>query len=228
MQELGALDRRKRPPPCSGNVRADVPLTRLFKANTVLVPEQVPHATVFVVCGGVVGLQHILGDGRRTLSTLYLDGDVVDFGELGDTSGTLICLRSVSGYLISDEEFDRRKRTDHEFCASLETNYARQNRFMARHCADLAHKSSVEKLASYIFECRSRQRFASGRDIHLILRRIDIADYMGLRAETLSRTFSQLKQLGLIDVRSASRVRIINEPVLRQIANGSVSTLACQ
>lgn len=222
MQELSVFDRRQGLRPYSGTVLAELPLTRSFDVDTVLVPEQIPHASVFVVCGGAVGLQHILGDGRRTLSKLYLDGDVIDFGEIGDTAGTLVCLLPVSGFFIADEELDHRKRTDPGFRAALEANYARQNRFLDRHCVDLARKSAVEKLASYIFECRSRQCLAGGRDIHLILMRIDIADYMGLRAETLSRAFAQLTQLTLIDVRDANYVQIMNEPTLRQIANGLV------
>lgn len=224
MPELNVLDRRQGLQPYSGKVLADIPPSRSFDVGTVLVPEQIPHASVFVVCSGAVGLQHILGDGRRTLSTLYLDGDVVDFGEIDDTAGTLICLLSVSGYFVADEELDHGKRTDSGFRAALDANHLRQNRFLARHCLDLARKTAVEKLASYIFECRKRQRLASGHDIHLILMRIDIADYMGLRAETLSRAFAQLTQSALIDVREANFVRILNEATLRQIANGLMSS----
>ncbi len=43
---------------------------------------------------------------------------------------------------------------------------------------------------------------------------------MGLRAETLSRAFSKLKKLRLINAYESDVIQILNEPDMRQLANG--------
>jgi uncharacterized protein YjhX (UPF0386 family) len=46
---------------------------------------------------------------------------------------------------------------------------------------------------------------------------------MGLRIETLSRAFSKLKKMRLIESSDGDEVQIIDEPGLRQLANGRVA-----
>jgi len=48
--------------------------------------------------------------------------------------------------------------------------------------------------------------------------RQDIADYLGLTIETVSRAFGKLKREGLIDIYSAHTVEILDMPAVRDLA----------
>ncbi len=196
------------------------PVYKSFKPDTEFEIDDFLKSQVFVVSAGAIGRRHMLGDGRETISSVYFENEVLDFRIMDTATGTLVCLLPVTVRVYDGDEFDRLKIEKPELGARQLANMINQHRYAARHCVDLARKSAVEKLASFIFECRSR--LPAGRDgaICLTLKRSDIADYMGLRIETLSRAFSKLKRERLIDYSEVDEVAILNEPALRQIANG--------
>jgi len=196
------------------------PTVNSFDQDTVLDCDAFRKLPVLVITKGAIGLQHMLGDGRQTISLIFFDGDVVDFRHFGKASGKLVCMLPVSANLYKGDEFDQMQRSSTRFQIEQTSNQARQHLYAAQHSVDLARKSAIEKLASFIFECRKRQQLGRSLNICLRLRRTDIADYMGLRVETLSRAFSKLRQMKLILSNDADEIEILNEPALRQLANG--------
>jgi CRP/FNR family transcriptional regulator, anaerobic regulatory protein len=59
-----------------------------------------------------------------------------------------------------------------------------------------------------------------GDPVFLPMSRSDIADYLGLTTETVSRTVTILKKQGLIELLDEKRVRLSRMPALREIAEG--------
>ena len=200
---------------------------RSESANSVLDLKTFADHPVIIISHGTVGLQHVLKDGRRSISTIFLPGELLDFRHMKMNDGTLICLSAVEMCLFEADVFDRLQQDSPMVRAALVAAHFRHCGFTASHCVDLSRKSAVEKLASFIFECRSRQLAVRDNRVSLLLKRIDIADYMGLRPETLSRAFAKLKQNKLIAFDDIDHIRILNEPVLRQIANGAAMETGC-
>ncbi len=199
------------------------PIINNFAVDTVLDAEAFRKLPILVVKQGAIGLQHMLGDGRQTISVIYFEGEVLDFRHFGKVSGRATCLLPVTVKLYSSDDYDRLQHESTQFQIEHATQQARQLNYASQHSVDLARKSAIEKLASFILESRKRQDLGRGLDVLLRLRRSDIADYMGLRAETLSRAFTKLKKLGLIACDQTDLVHISNEPGLRQMANGKVN-----
>ena len=50
--------------------------------------------------------------------------------------------------------------------------------------------------------------------------RVDIADFLGLKIETVSRTFSKLKSQGLIEIDQITTIRLRNTGELKRLAEG--------
>jgi CRP-like cAMP-binding protein len=202
---------------------AAIPTINSFDQDTILDCEAFQRLPVLAITKGAIGLRHILGDGRQTISVIHFDGEVLDFRHFGRLSGKLICILPVTANLYKGNEFDQMKRDSTLFQIEHTAIRARQNVYASLHSLDLARKSAVEKLASFIFESRKRQNLGRALNVELRLRRADIADYMGLRIETLSRAFSKLKKMRLIESSDGDEVQIIDEPGLRQLANGRVA-----
>ncbi len=200
-----------------------IPTVNSFDQDTILDCEAFQRLPVLAITKGAIGLRHILGDGRQTISVIYFDGEMLDFRHFGRLSGKLVCILPVTANLHKGDEFDRMKRDSTLFQIEHTAIRARQNVYASLHSLDLARKSAVEKLASFIFESRKRQQLGRALTVELRLRRADIADYMGLRIETLSRAFSKLKKMQLIESCDGDEIHIINEPGLRQLANGRLA-----
>ena len=80
----------------------------------------------------------------------------------------------------------------------------------------------IEKVAAFVFECRHRAGWEnSNNHIPLLLQRVDIADYLGLRQETLSRAIAKLERNKLIKINDGNLVKTPNLNCLGQIANGA-------
>lgn len=86
----------------------------------------------------------------------------------------------------------------------------------------LGRKTSGERLASFILEFCSPYNSLSNlaREVQLPMRRSEIADYLGLTTESVSREFSHLKHQQIITMPRPSRIVVLNRPSLENIALG--------
>ena len=86
----------------------------------------------------------------------------------------------------------------------------------------LGRKSARERVVSFILML-SNSAMRHGRPgdpVFLPMSRSDIADYLGLTTETVSRTFTSLKKQGLIELLDDKRIRLSRMSALREIAEG--------
>ena len=87
----------------------------------------------------------------------------------------------------------------------------------------LGRKTAHERLASFLMTLASAALppCSSPRThLHLPMARSDIADYLGLTIETVSRTFTRLKTERFIELASASEIRILAPDALQALARG--------
>jgi CRP/FNR family transcriptional regulator, anaerobic regulatory protein len=93
--------------------------------------------------------------------------------------------------------------------------------FSHRLNASLIRQSSEQRLAAFILSVSSRKndRGLSGADFRLSMSRSDIASYLGLASETVSRTLMKLQKLGMIKIRN-KHVQMLRPDALEALANG--------
>lgn len=87
----------------------------------------------------------------------------------------------------------------------------------------LGRKTAIEKLASFLVLVIShidpeKYFLKESKDIELPLKRGDIADYLGLTIETVSRQLTNLRKQGLLEVGNKRSIKITNYERLKQIA----------
>ena len=181
---------------------------------------------IMAITSGVLSLQHLLEDGRKTIAALFMPGDIVDMrGMASHQRGQLIALGKTGICRLAPDEFEA--VIDQNIGAhKVAWNSLREQTYRAMdHAADLAKKQALEKLASFIFECRRRQTDRKTRDrVHIPVRRIDLADYLGMQPETVSRAFKEMQAKRIIALEGISNLKILDFPTLRRIANGDKNT----
>jgi len=162
---------------------------------------------VYRVVSGAVRTYKILRDGRRQIGGFHISGD--SFGcELGKQ-------HLLTAEATTDTKVLLFKRGQIELLATHDVGVARELWLMTagqlRHAEDhmllLGRKTATERLAAFLLEMDDR----CGRSgvVELPMSRRDIADYLGLTLETVSRGFSQFQASGIVQLIDARHVVLV-------------------
>jgi CRP-like cAMP-binding protein len=89
---------------------------------------------------------------------------------------------------------------------------------MQDHLVMLGRQTATERAASFLLQLLDRNPPGRGKVIDLAMSRLDIADYLGLTLETVSRTLADLKHGRVIDLKGPHRVLVRDVDALRRLA----------
>ncbi|RFB76475.1 helix-turn-helix domain-containing protein [Methylovirgula sp. 4M-Z18] len=186
-----------------------------FSGNSEIYGEGDAADCVFKVMSGVVRTCKFLSDGRRQINAFYVAGDL--FGlEAGD-------VYRLTAEAINDCVLVAYRRSHLEKGAAQDSRLARQMfshamRHMVRaqdHALLLGRKTALEKVAAFLTEWA--QHSPDSQNVTLEMSRQDMADYLGLTIETVSRTLSQLEHSGVIEILVARQIKIKRQAALRNM-----------
>ena len=160
---------------------------------------------LYLVEFGTVRICQLTADGRRQITSFCYAGDV--FGlEAGDEHE--FYAESVDGAGIRV----LRAANDAGFAHRLLNLALRRFARMQSHLVLLGRMSANEKMANFLVDLLDRQ--GSDDIINLPMQRNDIADYLGLTFETVSRVLRVLKDRAIIRLRSVDRIEVLDAEAL--------------
>jgi CRP/FNR family nitrogen fixation transcriptional regulator len=186
-----------------------------FGANAEIYGENEPAEYLYKVVSGTVRTYKVLVDGRRQIGAFHLPGDI--FGlETGE-------VHTFSAEAITECKIIVIKRSTVMALAARDNNdvarqmwglTARELRRLQEHSLVLI-KSAEERVAGFLLEMADR--VPSGGAVELPMSRQDIADYLGLTIETVSRTLKHLEDAAAIEVPKRRRILLRNRSALRRL-----------
>jgi CRP-like cAMP-binding protein len=197
--------------------------TQTLKRGEALNESMLKDWPVLAISGGVLGIKHLLDDGRRTIAAFFMEGDIIDLRRRSiRMRGSLVALTKVELCRLSPGVFEEIIAANPDAQRLAWENLREQINRALYHSADLGKKQALEKLASFIFECQYRQagNKVPGKTVKIPIRRCDMAEYLGLQPETVSRGFRELQDRKIISFRNSSDIEITRLPCLKRIANG--------
>jgi len=185
-----------------------------FPRNGEIYGEGEPADFVYKVMSGTVRVSKVLADGRRQIGAFYLPGDV--FGlEAGEEHAFSAEAISPSKILVVKRKAVMSLATrDSDVAHELWTLMGRELARVQEHLLLLV-KNAQERVAGFLLEMAGRR--AGGDTIELPMSRQDIADYLGLTIETVSRTLTGLEHEAAIELPNSRRIVLRNRPALRQL-----------
>jgi CRP-like cAMP-binding protein len=203
-----------RPAPVEVDVVEMMGAPMTFRRNAEIYGENEPADYLYKVVSGAVRTYKVLADGRRQIGAFHLAGDV-----FGLESGGF---HAFSAEAISESKVIVVKRSALVGQAARDTDVAHQlwnitTRELARvqqHALALI-KTAEERVVGFLLEMAGR--FSGTNLIELPMSRQDIADYLGLTIETVSRTMTRLESVAAIELCSSRRVLLRNHAALRQL-----------
>lgn len=212
------------------NAIPETELRRLSEASTTntaapgssFITEGEPATAFFNVTGGTAKLYKLLPDGRRQITGFAGVGHFLGLA-VSDTyafSAEAIepvryCRFSRPKLRLLLDDFPAMEKRLLQF-ASNELVAAQEQMLL------LGRKTARERVASFLLAqsrlgvvCQMpRARFA------LPMTRGDIADYLGLTIETVSRALTKLRSEGLVEIPNTTDIVIRNRPAMQRIADG--------
>lgn len=159
---------------------------------------------------GAVRIYRLLADGRRQISAFHLPGEIFGF-EVNPTHhffAEAICASGIRTIRTAASSSDH---------AGELLPMALQSLVRAQeHLLVLGRQNAAERIAAFLADLSERQ--GGLRQVDLPMSRMDIADYLGLTIETVSRVLTRLKQKGIINLPSLRRVEIVKLQTLQDMA----------
>jgi CRP/FNR family nitrogen fixation transcriptional regulator len=171
----------------------------------------------YKVVSGMARTCRFLNDGRRQIDAFHMEGDVFGFEAGAD--------HRMTAEAVSDCTVIAYRRRGMETMVFQDDRLGRWFFSHAMTCMELAREhslllgrgSATQKISSFLLEFARREGCAN--TVELAMSRQDIADYLGLTIETVSRTLSLLERDGMIALPSARRVILKDRQALREFNN---------
>ncbi len=177
---------------------------------------------LYQIKSGVLRLTRLLEDGRRQVIAFGYPGDIVGFPSENvhhtDCEALIEArLQPLSIRHLDSSEPDPETH-DYLLHAALREISAMQDHFMM-----LGRKSAMEKVASFLCVLTDRVGEPIGQylQIELPMKRADIADFLGLTTETVSRTLTQLRKDDIIAIENVQTVIVLRPSALLNRSLGS-------
>ena len=178
-----------------------------------------------IVAVGAFGIERALSNGRRVLCTLFRKGDLVDVRRTERIrQGALVALKKSSFLRLDESKVDTWLHNNNDIARTMLDQLREQFARARDHTTDLVSKTPVEKLASLLFEFRRWPETCSedhrNNIVSIPISRSDIASYIGVKPETVSRVIKKLVREKLIILQEQDRIYLADLPSMRRIANG--------
>jgi CRP/FNR family transcriptional regulator len=182
----------------------------------------------FYVMQGELKLYKLTPDGRRQVIAFLGEGEFIGFACGDEYSYSAEALTPVVVGRLPRLRLEQMAGESSALAARLFASARRELAFAHDQLLVLGRMTPLEKLASFLMrlaECEGR-RGGDPEHLSLPMSRLDIADHLGLTIETVSRCFTKLRKLGIIQLARAADVVIRDPERLGDLASGDEDVLA--
>lgn len=202
------------------DVVARLGVVATYPRNAEIFGEDQAAEHLYIVLSGAVRICKLLGDGRRQIETFCLAGDVFGW----ETAPR----HRFSAEAVSECKVVRVKRTilfsraadDAELAHALWALTAAELGRAQDHLLVLGRKTAQERVATFLLDMATRSgnsHAAGGIEVTLPMSRQDIADFLGLTIETVSRTLTHLEEISAIALPSSRRILLRDGAALKRL-----------
>ncbi len=185
-----------------------------FARHSEIYGENEPADYLYKVVSGTVRTYKVLVDGRRQIGGFHLPGDMFGFESGNEHTFSAEAITDCKILVIRRSAVIALAARDNDVAQQMWALTARELQRVQDHIIVLI-KSAQERVAGFLLEMAGRA--AGGGAVELPMSRQDIADYLGLTIETVSRTLTQLEKTAAIELPTSRRIVLRNRSALRRL-----------
>ena len=173
---------------------------------------------VYEILSGTVIQYKVMADGRRQIQNFASEGDflAMTFADVHDLSAE--ALTDLEVLFVPRTMFDRRLQEQAGFRRSVFTLVSQMLHEAREQALLLGRKSAMERTASFLIFLNDRFQDPATGYANIRMSRCDIADYLGLTLETVSRMMNKLKKQNIIDLPQPNLFQVLNTSRLIALA----------
>lgn len=185
-----------------------------FGRNAEIYGEGEDAEYVYKVLSGAVRTYKVLSDGRRQVTAFYLPGDVFGIESGSERTNSAEAIDKATILVVRRSALFNIAEGDSEVARQLWSVTAAELRRSQNH-ALLLIKTAKERIAAFLLDMA--ERLAGNGFVELPMSRQDIADYLGLTIETVSRTLTSLSEGSTIQIVASRRIVLRNPSRLTEL-----------
>ncbi|MBR0747362.1 helix-turn-helix domain-containing protein [Bradyrhizobium japonicum] len=177
-----------------------------YRKGKEIFGEKEPAEYVYQIKRGAVRSYRLLSDGRRQIGAFHLKDDVFGFENGENHRFTAEAVIETTVYLMKRASLQSMADTDAAISRNLLTMTTTNLEHAENHMLLLGRKTAIERVAAFLIEMDRR---TGSNNVSLPMNRRDIADYLGLTLETVSRAVSRLYYEGVLSFRGNTQREIV-------------------
>jgi CRP-like cAMP-binding protein len=185
-----------------------------FARNAEIFGENEPADYLYKVISGCVRTYKVLSDGRRQIGDFYLPSEIFGLETGQDHSFSAEAITDAKVLVIKRSAVMSLAAKDSSVANQLWKLTSRQLKRVQDHVL-LLIKTAEERVAGFLLEMADRVSASS--EIQLPMSRQDIADYLGLTIETISRTLTQMENDAAIALVTSRRISLRDRAALKRL-----------
>ena len=186
-------------------------------AGQTLFHEGDPATRVFTLTKGTLKLYKLLADGRRHVTGFMHAGDFLGISVDDEHAFTAEALEESQLCCFPRSRFDSFVEDHSPMERELYRMAAHELAAAHQQMLLLGRKTATERFASFLLDLAGRSQ-GQGSTVRLPMNRSDIADYLGLTKETISRVISAMRRDRLVRLRAVDELEIVDSQMLERVA----------
>ncbi|MBR0739295.1 helix-turn-helix domain-containing protein [Bradyrhizobium liaoningense] len=179
----------------------------IYRSGKEIYGENEPAVYVYQVLKGAVRTYKLLPDGRRQISAFHVMGDIVGLENGEKHRFTAEAVVETRVRLIRRPSLESAASADPLVFRDILGMTTRSLQHAENHLLLLGRKTAIERVAAFLLEMD--ERLTATGVLSLPMSRRDIADYLGLTIETVSRAISELRRVGVLEFVSPTQRKIV-------------------
>jgi CRP/FNR family transcriptional regulator len=197
--------------------------TRTLEAKEHLFCEGDAASHVYRVEVGHICIYRVMPDGRRQVVDFAYPGDLIGLGALSEHTDSAQAMERTVIRALSLATLRELAQSDTRLATKLYEALSRELMAARELLFTVSQRTAAERIAAFFLALsrRNAKRGESPNEIVLPMTRMDIADFLGLTIETVSRTLTKLRMEGVIDLEQCILVSILKPEALAQLAQGT-------
>ena len=178
-----------------------------YRRGVEIYGEGEPAEFIYQVVEGAVRSYKLLSDGRRQIGAFHLPGDIFGLENGNVYRLTTEAIVDTTVWLLKRQSLEDAAEGDASVTHDLLCLTTKNLQHAEDHLLLLGRQKALEKVAAFL--CEMDGRLSSATVMALPMYRRDIADYLGLTFETVSRALSMLRDKGILSFKSQTQREIV-------------------
>lgn len=192
---------------------------RGFAAGSWIIEQRQPADPVFLLSSGHASVLRLAADGKRQIIAFLFPGDFFAFTAEACYQYGALTLTDATACLLSRTALEALLDSHPQAAGRVRGNMTRLLDSHAELVFTLGRKQALEKVAAFIWYLHYKQRKLGhpGDECPVPMSRGDIADFLGLTGESVSRAMTALRSQRVIALPEPHRIVVLDAPRLREL-----------